>query len=295
MNHQKSERKIGIVQILLSGFCFGFLGVFGKMAYSQGLQPGELLSLRFLMGGTLLLAVLLVTRPRKLKIPAKDILLCAGLGLFGYAVFSSCFFQALKGLSASLTVLLLYTYPLQVAAAAWFFFGEKISRDRWIALPLVMLGLVMLIWGDFAVLNQSALWFGFASAFFYSIYILLSSQWLKSIDALVSVTYIQLAAGLGLGILHLRDAGRLQEIFVHNWLLLLAVAVICSAAAMSLFLAGLKRLKNWEASVLSTAEPVTGVLLAILILNESFSWIQAGGALAILGAFILVAIPKRGF
>jgi drug/metabolite transporter (DMT)-like permease len=289
----KSERKTGIVQILLSGLCFGFLGVLGKAAYANGLAPGELLSLRFAFGGLILLLFLGVTRPAALKLKAREILSCAVLGVFGYAVFSSCFFQALKGLSASLTVLLLYTYPLMVAAGAWLCFGEKIAKSRWLALPLAMTGLVLLIWGDFKVLDPNALLFGFASAFFYSVYILASSRWLKHTDSLAAVTYILLFAGLALSLVHWRDPRRFVTVVTDNWPVLLGVALIGSVFAMTLFLAGLKRLKNWEVSVLSTSEPVTGILLAVALLGESFTLLQSAGAFAVLGAFVLVAYPKN--
>lgn len=285
----KSERRIGVAQILLSGVCFGLLGIFGKMAYANGITPGEFLGFRFLIGSAFSAILAALINPKALRLSRKQILTCAALGIFGYAVFSSCFFHALKGLSASLTVLLLYTYPLIVSAGAWVFFGEKISGKKIFALPLVMFGLLLLIYGDVQVFNPSAIAFGLAAAFFYAIYILCSSHFLKGADSLASVTFIQLFAGLALGVIYLRDPSRDAAIVHSSWLLLLAAGVICSAAAMGLFLAGLKKLKNWEVSVLSTSEPVSNILLAILFLGESFSVLQFLGAFGILGAFVLVA------
>ena len=67
-----------------------------------------------------MLALYITARNRALfRVPLVDLGKCAVLGVLGYAVFSSCFFEALNGLSASLTVLLLYTYPVIVALGAW--------------------------------------------------------------------------------------------------------------------------------------------------------------------------------
>lgn len=285
----KNERNLGIAQVLLSGVCFGFLGLFGKTAFARGLTPGEFLSLRFLLGGIILLGFLIVSRPKSLAVPSRQIGVCALLGIFGYALFSSCFFQALNGLSASLTVLLLYTYPVIVTLAAWAFFGEAVPRSKWLALPMVMAGLALLIWGDFQVLDSTALIFGFASALFYAAYILASSRWLQNMDSLVAVTYIQLAAGLVLGTLYWRDFSRFLNVLQAQLPLLSATALIGSVAAMSLFLAGLKRLKSWEVSLLSTAEPVTGVLIAVSFLHERLTVQQVFGAAAILAAFIMIS------
>jgi drug/metabolite transporter (DMT)-like permease len=285
----KSERQIGIAQILLSGLCFGFLGVFGKLAYAHGLTPGEFLSFRFLIGAFFSGALALLGDRRALHLNSKTIATCALLGTTGYAVFSSCFFHALKGLSASLTVLLLYTYPLIVTMGAWLLFNEKINRRKILALPLVMTGLALLIWGDVKIYEPSAIGFGLAAAFFYALYILASSHFLRGANPVAAVTYVQIFAGLALGALHLRDPSRDLEILANAWPLLIGAGLICSTAAMGLFLAGLKKLKNWEVSVLSTSEPVSNIALAILFLSETFSITQALGAFGILGAFVLVA------
>jgi drug/metabolite transporter (DMT)-like permease len=226
---------------------------------------------------------------RALHLNSKTVATCALLGTTGYAVFSSCFFHALKGLSASLTVLLLYTYPLIVTMGAWLLFNEKINRQKIFALPLVLIGLALLIWGDVKVYEPSAIAFGLAAAFFYALYILASSHFLKDVNPLAAVAYIQIFAGFALSAFHLHNPSRNLEILMNAWPLLLGAGLICSTAAMGLFLAGLKKLKNWEVSVLSTSEPISNITLAIIFLSESFSMTQALGAFGILGAFVLVA------
>src|SRR5690606_11835751 len=146
---------------------------------------------------------------RRLALPRRQLFACAALGVAGYAVFSSFFFHALDGLSASLTVLLLYTFPAMVAAGGWVFFGERIPRERWLALPLVMAGLAGLVWGEHYVSRPVAVVFGVLAAVFYAAYILGSSRWLKGTDALASAAWIQLFAGLALAPLFWRDLGRL--------------------------------------------------------------------------------------
>lgn len=288
-----NQRKFGIILILLSGLCFGALGIFGKLAYQNGVTPGELLSLRFLFAGLILFAYFTIKNPNALLLTSTQYAHCILLGTLGYAVFSSCFFIALQGLSASLTVLLLYTYPVFVTAGGWLLFNEKIHRSRLIALPMVLAGLILLIWGDIEINESSALLFGLASAVFYSIYILASSRWLQGVNSFVAAMMIQLSAGISLSITHWRDAGRFVTVVTENWFVLLGISCICTLAAMSLFLAGLKRLKNWEVSVLSTFEPVTGILLAVVFLGERLSMTQVIGALAVLSAFLLVAKPTQ--
>jgi len=282
-------RQLGIIQVLLSGFCFGFLGLFGKHAYALGLKPGEFLSLRFLIATTLLGAFLLLTNPRSLRLKRGELLRCLCLGAFGYAVFSSCFFFALEGLSASLTVLLLYTYPVIVSVGAWVIFRERLTRWECVALPLVAVGLALLVWGDLEVRSPWALALGFLSALFYSAYIMASSRLTRSIPPFTAIFYIMLGAGVVLSAWHLRRPPPSFE----AWGVVVGAAFVCSVLAMGLFLAALQKLKNSEVSLLSTAEPVTGVILASIFLGERLlppQW--AGGALIVAG-MVLVAYSKR--
>jgi drug/metabolite transporter (DMT)-like permease len=64
--------------------------------------------------------------------------------------------------------------------------------------------------------------------------------------------------------------------------------------AMSLFLAGLQKLKNSEVSLLSTAEPITGVALATVFWGESLAAAQWLGAALVIGGMLLVARAGRG-
>jgi DME family drug/metabolite transporter len=283
-------RQLGIIQVLLSGVCFGVLGVFGKWAFASGLKPGEFLGLRFSLGALFLGLWLLLTDRTAFRLKPKTLLHCVLLGTFGYALFSSCFFLALTGLSVSLTSLLLYTYPVMVSLGAWMLFQEKLGLYQRIALPLVCAGLAMLVWGDLKVYSKISFLFGILSAIFYSVYILSSSRVLKSVNPLASTFYINLSAGLLLSALHVRDHTIATLPVAYPYVL--GTAFIGTMLAMSLFLAGLQKLKSAEVSVLSTAEPVMGVLLAVIFLGERLSLVQWSGAALILAGMIITGWRK---
>lgn len=283
-------RQIGIVQALISGLCFGFLGVFGKLAYSTGLKPGEFLALRFLTASSILLGLLLLFRRQWLRLPPLMIVKCLALGSCGYALFSSCYFYALQGLSASLTVLLLYTYPIYVTLASVFLFRERLRTVHWIALPVMGLGMLALVWGEMAIRSTSALLFGFFSGVFYSVYILFSSRIIRGYSPYGCVVFIMIGAGLTLSALHLR-----AETFPFpavGWLAIAGAAVISTIVAMALFLAALQKITNTETALLSTAEPLAGVVLATLLLNESFSPLQWMGGFLLLSGMTAIALRK---
>ena len=292
MNDKLSSKQIGFIEIILSGVCFGSLGFFGKMAYAQKIAPGELLALRYSLSAVMMGFIILISHPKSFFLSKFQIISSLLLGILGYALFSSLFFYALTGLSASLTVLLLYTYPLMVAILSRFFLKEHLGRVGLFALVMATIGIVGLVWGEWSISDPKYLTMGIGAAFFYSIYILYSRKYLNDVPAMPSSFYVQLGAGTILSLINFDSSERALEIISNNTLLILSMAFICSFLAMTLFLAGLRRITSSEASILSTTEPLFGVLIAALFLGEKLSFIQIIGGLFILTAMILLTLKQ---
>lgn len=290
---QSPERRLGILFAVLSGVGFGFLGILGKYSYQAGMTAGEHLALRFLLAAALLWTYLLVFRRGALRVPVRSLLTCIALGAVGYAIFSTMYFSALAHLSASLTVMLLYTYPALVALGGWALFRLRPARRQLISLPIVMGGLVLLISGDLTVGASRGIYFGLASAALYALYLLISNRALSGINPLVSVCYIQSAAGLALAALHLRDPDRVLALVTSSWPVILGSALLCTVVPMVLIFAALQRLQPAHVSLLSTAEPITGVVAASLLLGERLAPMQIAGATIIIAALIYMSRPER--
>lgn len=288
-----TSKQLGYFYIILSGVCFGALGYFGKQAFKREIAPGELLALRYSLSAAITGAIIVLTNPGSLRLTRFEMTSSLLLGVFGYALFSSMFFYALTGLSASLTVLLLYTYPVMVAVLSRFILGEHLGKKGLVALLGVTIGLVLLVWGEWSVSNPLYLLFGIGSAFFYALYIIFSRKYLSQIPAMPSSFFVQLGAGAVLFLVYFKNIERPITIMTYHGGMIISMAIICSLMAMTLFLAGLRRITSSEASILSTTEPVSGVIIAVLFLGEKLTITQTIGAALILAGMIVVARSKR--
>lgn len=287
-----SSRQIGFIQIILSGVCFGALGFFGKSAFLLNITSGELLALRYSLAAIFLGITILLTNPRSFLLTRFEFISSLMLGIFGYALFSSFFFIALTGLSASLTVLLLYTYPVIVALLSRFILKEYLGKKGVLALGLASIGMVGLVWGEIAISEPRFLLFGLGAAFFYSLYIIYSRKYLNDVPAMPSSFYVQVGAGGILSIINFQNFNRPFTLISDHPYLIIGMAIICSYMAMTLFLAGLRRISSSETSILSTTEPLFGVIIAALFLKEKLSLMQICGGVLILLAMILLALSK---
>ena len=290
MGITRRERSQGLVEILLSGVAFGFLGLFGKTLYAAHVTPFELLAVRFTLAGVAMALVIFAVRRDKLTLTRGEIVACLGLGGLGYAVFGSFFFLALTGLPASLTVLLLYTYPVMVSVGGAVFFRERLSRGDWLAMGSVMVGLYWIVGPEWQVRDPRMIGFGVGAAVVYSGYILVSRAFLRRADPFQSACFIQLSAAAVLIAIAIRSPGKMLGLVNQNLGAFAGVSILCTVVAMSLFLSGLRKVSSTEVALFSTAEPVTGVIVAVLILNEKMSPLQWMGGLLILVALIAVAL-----
>jgi drug/metabolite transporter (DMT)-like permease len=304
--HEKKlsrQRAIGIFQIAISGFSFGFLGVFGKLAFSHSLSVGELLSYRFLVASLMMAIGLSLFSRTRFQIRRRDLFVCAALGIFGYAVFSSFYFAAIQGVSVAMASLLLYTYPVLVAVGARFAFGEKLTRTQLVALPLALVGLFVLLSGDATAAASAtsqvlsarliAIGCGLAAALCYAGYILVSSRYQRDIDPMTSGFYVMLFATVGLFVFHRPDVSRLATFTASQVLIICGIALICTVTPLVLFLSGLQKLGNTEASLLSTVEPVTAALLGSVLLQETLSMHEWLGGAIVLCALVTTVLGAK--
>lgn len=278
----KAQQTLGILQITLASFLFGFLGIFGKMAFRLDITLGELLSSRFILASLILWIFLLLFKFPLVRVSKQQLLLCFLLGICGYAVFSSLYFISIRGVSASLAALLLYTYPSLVTVGSYFLLKEQVTRKQWLALPAVSLGLVILLWGETKINSWVSVYAGIGAAFCYSFYILASRRFQKNISPITSGLYVMSFASLGLIIFHRPNLIRIVSFSSTQILVIFAIALLCTIFPLILFLGGLQKLRSSQASLISTLEPVTAIIVSSLYFQDLMSYTQWPGVFLIL-------------
>lgn len=289
--------RVGALLCLASAVAFGAMGIFGKLAYEHGATVGTLLAVRFVLAAALFWGLVLATGAgRHLRaLPRRDIGLALGLGAVGYSAQAGAYFVALTRLDASLLSLLLYTFPAMVTVAAIALGRERGSRRKTGALVLASGGLVFVLAGAGAgALDPLGVLLGIAAAFVYTTYILTSSGVAARVGPLLLSALVCTGAATTLtiataatGDLHPGDLTATG----FGWVT--AIAVISTVGAVSLFFAGLNRVGPTTASILSTAEPVTTVVLAFLAFGESLSPVQLAGGALVVGAVFVLSAPAR--
>jgi drug/metabolite transporter (DMT)-like permease len=289
--------RAGALCCLASAAGFGAMGVFGKLAYDEGVTVGALLASRFTLAAALFWLILVAARSvgdlRRLS--RRDIATALALGAVGYSAQAGAFFAALDRIDASLLALLVYTYPVLVAVAAIAIGREPARRSTGISLAFASTGLVLVLAGAAAgALDPLGTVLGLIAATVYCGYILISDGVAERVGPLTLSTLVCTGAAVTLTLAGLAggdlDPGAVSAAG-YGWLA--GLAVVSTVGAVALFFTGLRLVGPTAASILSTVEPVVTVTLAFGVFGESLSPAQLAGGALVLAAVLTVRAPHE--
>lgn len=275
----------GMIFIIVSAVAFGTIAIFAKTAYSAGSDPISVLFFRFSIASLIMVPMMIA---RSFPFPRGRFLLGLMLmGGIGYVGMSFCYFTALTMASVGLVAILLYLYPAIVTFFSALLFKERMSGFKILALLLAILGTVLTIGPDGGGQLPGIL-LAMTAPFIYAAYILTGSKILKQVPVLSSSTVVITSASLVFGVAVGVKGIHLPQTCL-GWAGVLGIALLSTVFAIVAFFAGLERVGPTNASVLSTFEPVTTVILAFLFFGEEIGPMRITGGALILFAVILLA------
>jgi drug/metabolite transporter (DMT)-like permease len=280
------QHLIGLFSVVMAGIGFGFLGIFGRLAFDTGMSVGLLLTLRFFSAALALGLIFVITRPRLFVLPKRQVVVCIFLGVFGYAVFSSLYFYSIQGLSVSLAAMLLFTFPLFVNLGEHFIFKEALHPIEILLLGLAFSGLILLLWGPLFFESLKYIVAALGAAVTYSIYVLVSGRVQQRVHPMTSSFYVILAAAVALYIFHRPEFASAVSLTKKQWIYVGGLSIICTILPITLFLVGLQRMKSGLASLIVMIEPVVAALAAAALLAERLTLVQYLGMTMIIAALL---------
>lgn len=273
--------------VLASAAAFGTLSIFAKLAYSAGLSTEQVLAFRFVLAAVGMWALSFAVGQNPLRLRRQQAIALIGLGTVLYTAQALTYFIALRSLPASLCVLIVYIYPSLVVVAGWLFLRRNVSAWHGVALVSSFAGVVLLVGGAELRVN-SGLAFALASPVLYTTFILVSERVMAAAPPVAASAVMMSGTAVALCVIAGIEGRLTLPGTLNAWAVSAGIAVIPTMVAISLFLAGLPRIGAARAALLSTLEPVVTVSLAVTLLGDRFSVLQAAGGLLVLAAVIVV-------
>ena len=283
----------GIVLTILSACCFGLLPLFAKTAYAGGFNPYAFSLFRVVFTAMILFGILKYQK-RSLTIEKQEAITLFKASFFGYYLMMITICVSYTLMDTGIATVLHFIYPVATMAGALLIYKEKINAVQIGAMAVSLLGIYFLVGLErHGAVNFAGFALALSSGFFYAYYILtVSHGTIKTMDSFVVIFYITLFNSVTLFITCLITGNFPREITPMGFMGTVMVALVSSVIGMVAFQAGLKKINATSATILSTFEVVTSVIVGISLLGESFSVFQMGGSALIMASVVVVALSE---
>ena len=275
---------------------FSTKAIFIKLAYMEEANAALMLALRMAMALPFFVAVgfyaVYQLRRNGKAMPGWGLTIRALLtGFIGYYISSLLDFEGLVFITAQLERLVLFTYPIFVMFLGWLFFGARLTWISIVAAAITYAGLVVVFLtdlptGGMATVIGTSLVLGCALTF--AIYQLLAKNFITAMGSAL-FTSIALAGSAFACIAHYIVTSRSFDFSSSPRFFWLAAGTAFFATVLPSFLvnAGLSRISPQSTSMIATISPLITISLAVWILGEPFTLVDAiGSAMVIAGVGI---------
>lgn len=288
-----NKKFFGTICAIGAAVCYGTNPLGALKLYEQGMSTSNVLVMRFGLAW-LIIAVVMLCRRERLRITWHEFLALTGLGLL-FVASSLTLYLSFHRMAAGVASTILFVYPVMTATIMVLFFHEKPTWSTAVALLLSFVGVLLLYWSDHGqALDPVGVLLVLLSALTYAVYIILMNRSRLQMSAfkinfyvLIYCTLGNLAYGLLAG-----EAIRLPQGAV-SWFYTAWLAIVPAILALVMMVYAAKYIGSTPTAIMGALEPLTAVLIGILVFGEPFTANLAIGIVLILSAVIIIAARKN--
>lgn len=288
------SRKKGILMVLGGASLWGASGVAVQYLFEiKHLDPTWLASVRMLIAGIIMLLfnyqgggdVSAIWKNAKYR---RQIII---FGIFGMMATQYTYYLAINSGNAATATILQYLMPVIVLLYSVWKLKRRPDQTEVLAVALAMFGTYLLItkgqWDKLAVSEETLFW-GILSAFAMAFYTVQPKELLLNYSSAIVVGWAMVIGG---GVLTLvRKPWPFIGIWdIYTFFALLSVIIFGTIIAFYTYLESTKYIKPAEVGALASVEPLSSVVLSVVLLNVDFGIPDSIGVACILGTVFLLS------
>jgi len=286
------------IKLFLTALFWGGTFIAGRQV-AQDLGPFSIAFLRFAMASVLLLSLTRIREGGLPRVSLGQLLLVTLLGLTGVFAYNALFFKGLSLIEAGRAALIVATCPAFIAIASALFLRERLALIQAIGIPLSILGAAVVIAkGDLRQIVAGGVGLGelciLGCVLNWAAYSLLGKVALRRLSPLASVSYSSLAGAIALVSPALYEGltKTVRHASLLDWTSIAYLAVCGTVLGFVWFYEGVKLIGATRAALFINFVPISAVILAFFLLQESITWSLAVGAVLVLSGVYLT--NRRG-
>jgi len=282
----------GFLCVTISAFIFGFTPILSKLTFSGGSNAIMLVFLRNFMCLPILYIILKYKKVslKITKIEGKKLFI---LSLFTTILTALLLYGSYSFISVGMATTVHYVYPILVALVLVLFFKEKISKVKIFSLTISFVGVLLFFDGDISV-SFFGLFIALASGISYGIALIyMDKSGLKDYYPFLVTFYSCIFASVVLFFITIVTGKFTLSLTGTAWVYSFIVSVLTSVIAITFMQIGVRYIGPTTTAILCMFEPITSVILGILILNEPCTFKSVLGCILILVAVLMLSLFKE--
>ena len=195
-------------------------------------------------------------------------------------------FEAYRYTTVSAATLSYYFAPVIVTVLCPIVFHEPMTLKQWICFGMSTLGIVLITGiGDLSTGSShlTGILYGLGAACLYA-FVIMMNKMIQGVEG-IHRTFLQFLAAVIVVFPYVMMTGGISFAGMDTvgWLCLLTVGAVHTGITYCLYFSALKELPGQKTAILSYLDPLTAVMISVLILSEPISAVQILGGLLILG------------
>lgn len=283
------QRLKGIIFIVSGAILWGATGPLMEWLLNHtSLTVSFMLTIRLSVAGMILLTYLLLTGKNifgiwQHKLWGRQLIVFGIVGMLGVQF---AFVAAIHESNAVLATLLQFLAPIFVVAYVSLSLKKWPPKYQVIGIIGTLMGLFLLLTNasfDSLLISPKALLWGVAVGLTFAFYTLYPARLMREWSVLLVVGWGMLIGGLTLGIVSRVWLSNQWVVFNDFKTLLLMIALIFfGTVAFILFLSSMKYITAVETSILSSIEPLTAMIISVIVFGTSLGFWQLVGVFVML-------------
>lgn len=281
----------GIISVVLSAIIFGFSPIAAKFVYSNGGTPFQVLYARYF--SLPFLFFLIRIRKIPLKVTRRELGFIFILGILGSVITALTLLYAYVLLPSGTATTLHFLYCVLISIGCVVFFKEKLTWKRGCSVIACTIGVCLLSTPESAD-NVLGVIIALISAIAYAAYsIILDKSGMHNLHPLTLTLYTGIVAIIFLTVYAMATNSLYFTFNARGWLITIIHYIIFMQLGGIFYMSGIHHIGAQYASILSTLEPLTSVIVGILIFKESFDAASVSGIILIIGGTITVMLANN--
>lgn len=273
---------------VVSAVIYGCMPLMAKYIYADGVNSFTLVFLRSFFS-LVPLAILACREKKTLKISLSLVPAVGVIGLLGCSITPILLFTSYRFIPSGLATVFHFAYPTVVVLAEILFLGKKLRLSSAASVIFCAVG-ISLFYTPQQAFNFTGSALALLSAMTFAGYVILLSRFDSSkLSGFLLCFYMTLVSSIATFCICVATNNLALPQSLSGWGLCLLFSILVTTFAVVLFQKSVFLIGGEGASILSTLEPITSVIIGVVIFHEPFGIrVLTGTFLVVLASIITV-------